>query len=71
MPALSETPPAKGIEEMEVWYHLGKNGAEIAVAEQYHHQPDHVPESFGICDGLILGWGHTFISLGVIPAYSS
>lgn len=42
MPVLSETPPATTVEEMEALYQLVKNGAKIAVAEQYHLQPHHV-----------------------------
>lgn len=41
MPAMSETPPAPSIEEMENLYRLVQNGAKIAVAEQYHLQPHH------------------------------
>jgi predicted dehydrogenase len=41
MPALSETPPAATVAEMEVLFKLVQNGAKIAVAEQYHLQPHH------------------------------
>lgn len=39
--ALSETPPARSIEEMESLFRLVEAGAKIAVAEQYHLQPHH------------------------------
>lgn len=41
IPALSETPPATSIDEMRDLYGLVRRGARIAVAEQYHLQPDH------------------------------
>ena len=41
IPVLSETPPATTISEMETLYGLIKQGAKIAVAEQYHLQPHH------------------------------
>lgn len=41
MPALSETPPASTVEEMESLFALVQAGAKIAVAEQYHLQPHH------------------------------
>jgi predicted dehydrogenase len=41
IPALSETPPATSIEEMNDLYELVRKGAKIAVAEQYHLQPEH------------------------------
>ena len=40
-PVLSETPPAASITEMETLWQLVHQGAEIAVAEQYHLQPHH------------------------------
>jgi predicted dehydrogenase len=42
MPALSETPPASSITEMEALYKRVQDGAKIAVAEQYHLHPHHV-----------------------------
>jgi predicted dehydrogenase len=41
VPSLSETPPARSIEEMESLFRLVQSGAKIAVAEQYHLQPHH------------------------------
>jgi predicted dehydrogenase len=41
IPALSETPPATSIDEMHALHALVRAGARIAVAEQYHLQPDH------------------------------
>ncbi len=41
IPVLSETPPARTIEEMADLYGLVEQGAKIAVAEQYHLQPHH------------------------------
>lgn len=41
VPVLSETPPARTIEEMEALCRLVQDGAKIAVAEQYHLQPHH------------------------------
>ncbi|MEM6281535.1 MAG: Gfo/Idh/MocA family oxidoreductase [Chloroflexota bacterium] len=41
VPALSETPPATTIEDMNALYQLVQNGAKIAVAEQFHLQPHH------------------------------
>ncbi len=41
MPALSETPPASSIAELEELFQLVQSGAKIAVAEQYHLQPHH------------------------------
>lgn len=41
MPVLSETPPAATIDEMDQLYQRVKQGAKIAVAEQYHLQPHH------------------------------
>ncbi|MFH1567508.1 MAG: Gfo/Idh/MocA family oxidoreductase, partial [Gemmatimonadota bacterium] len=41
MPALSETPPATGVEEMRGLCDLVGGGARIQVAEQYHLQPHH------------------------------
>lgn len=41
IPVLSETPPARTVEEMADLYGLIEQGAKIAVAEQYHLQPHH------------------------------
>lgn len=41
MPALSETPPATSVEEMEELIALVRKGAKIQVAEQYFLQPHH------------------------------
>ena len=41
MPVLSETPPAKTVEEMVELCDLVKAGAKIQVAEQYFLQPEH------------------------------
>jgi predicted dehydrogenase len=41
MPVLSETPPARTVEEMITLTDLTKNGAKIQVAEQYFLQPEH------------------------------
>ncbi|HEY5791995.1 MAG TPA: Gfo/Idh/MocA family oxidoreductase, partial [Chthoniobacterales bacterium] len=41
MPALSETPPAGSIPEMEELCELARQGAKIQVAEQYFLQPHH------------------------------
>ena len=41
MPALSETPPATSVEEMEELCSLVNDGAKIQVAEQYFLQPHH------------------------------
>lgn len=41
MPALSETPPAKSVEEMAALCALTARGAKIQVAEQYFLQPHH------------------------------
>src|SRR5690606_4306626 len=41
IPALSETPPARTIPELEALFQLVEADAKIAVAEQYHLQPHH------------------------------
>ena len=41
VPVLSETPPARSVEEMAHLYRLIGQGAKIAVAEQFHLQPHH------------------------------
>ncbi len=41
IPALSETPPARTISEMEALFQQVQDGAKIAIAEQYHLQPHH------------------------------
>lgn len=41
VPALSETPPATTVEQLNAVYKLVQDGAKIAVAEQYHLQPHH------------------------------
>lgn len=41
VPALSETPPAGSVAEMEALFQTVQQGAKIAVAEQYHLQPHH------------------------------
>lgn len=41
VPVLSETPPARSVEEMIALTDLAKGGAKIQVAEQYCFQPEH------------------------------
>lgn len=41
MPVLSETPPARTVEELNALYERVQQGAKFAVAEQYHLQPIH------------------------------
>jgi len=41
IPVLSETPPARSVEEMIALTELVRGGAKIQVAEQYFYQPEH------------------------------
>lgn len=53
IPALSETPPARGIDEMSELCELVKRGAKIQVAEQYFLQPHHAARLAFVRSGKI------------------
>lgn len=53
VPALSETPPARSIEEMSELCELVKQGSKIQVAEQYFLQPHHAARLAFVRSGKI------------------
>jgi predicted dehydrogenase len=54
MPVLSETPPARSVDELNGLYERVQQGAKFAVAEQYHLQPIHATR-LAIANSGILG----------------
>lgn len=63
VPVLSETPPARTVDEMAALFNLTRNGAKIAVAEQFHLQPHHAARIAFAHSGKLGRVSHVQISL--------